>query len=119
MPLRNRYCKCTADIENDMDTSECSCLPEAPLPDTGPLPVDGKSCLGTGGNGTVSPSNAQGLLGSNGVPRGGVESDGWDAPKNVDALRERLRQKDLIRLGARASSVSQHVVFVINALLSI
>lgn len=97
-----------------MKSGECSCIPEAPLPDTSPLPVDGKSSPAR----SNVLSKVRGLLGSGGVPRGGGESDEWDAPKNVDALRERLRQKDLIRLGVRAASVLQDVVFVINVLRS-
>ncbi|CAN0269995.1 unnamed protein product, partial [Ascophyllum nodosum] len=41
-------------------------------------------------------SHIRGLLESDGVTRDGRESEGSDAPKNLDALRKQLRQKDML-----------------------
>lgn len=148
---RNRHCNCGRSGDpggstrgpRSVEQEECSCLPEAPLPDTSPLPVDGVG--GNGGDsrggeadGTVlgpsssypssplSPLEAQGrqrtlaghdrggrLTGSSSdhgavgfAPGGGLSGGGGggdydvgesDAPKSVESLRERLRQKDALR----------------------
>lgn len=70
---------------------KCSCFPEAPLPDTSPLPVDlsGRQIAG-GVESSTPPSAICGTLADPGFH--GV--DGSEAPKDVDALRERLKQKD-------------------------
>lgn len=85
--------------------AECSCLPEASLPDTTPLSADGSSR----GSGREAPSGSE-AHGQRarpvGLSRGGIvaaaglagredyDVEGAEAPKNVEALRERLRLKD-------------------------
>ncbi|CAN0469934.1 unnamed protein product [Ascophyllum nodosum] len=100
-----RHCKCAADRERQSTFCECSCLPGAPLPDISPLRVEGNPCLSPSGirlstsAGTKALSHIRGLLESGGVTRDGGESEGSDAPKNLDALRKQLRQKDMLRSG--------------------
>ncbi|CBN79788.1 conserved unknown protein [Ectocarpus siliculosus] len=126
-----RHCKCggSRGIAGGPSAprDECSCLPQAPLPDTRPLRADG---IGGGsraapdaGGAVESPSTSQGLERSPGDGRSGgggggnllpgtfrggcvasgmgggrvdYDEEGSDAPKNVEALRERLRQKDAL-----------------------
>lgn len=103
--LLRRHCKCAADRERQSTFCECSCLPGAPLPDISPLRVEGNPCLSPSGirlstsAGTKALSHIRGLLESGGVTRDGGESEGSDAPKNLDALRKQLRQKDMLRSG--------------------
>lgn len=95
-------------------SSECSCLPEAPLPDTSPLLVRRRmDRRDTGGD--VAHSNAvangvsmydRGMLGSGRNP-GDADGDGdeKDTPRDVDALRQRLREKDRKRYVQRCARV--------------
>lgn len=101
-----RHCKCDVGVKEDSSVRECSCVPEAPLPSTSPLPVEGYACPchsddtdepSTGvefGDGIGGESRARGLTGSSSV---GEDVEGSDAPKDVGALRERLRQRDVLR----------------------
>ncbi|CAM9979702.1 unnamed protein product, partial [Scytosiphon promiscuus] len=116
-----RHCKCgrggksgnpTANGQRGVE-EECSCLPEAPLPDTSPVPVDGISGGGGDSRGLAADESVAGpSLGSSSLSStpeargrgeaavgGGVDYDvgGSDAPKSVESLRERLRQKDARR----------------------
>lgn len=98
-----RHCKCTADSTGDRRTRECSCLPAAHLPDTSPLRVDGDRCriaggpefLGEMGAEVRPPVGRQSIYG--GDTGGCCDFEGRDAPKDMAALRERLRQKDVLR----------------------
>lgn len=73
-------------------------MPEAPLPDTSPLRVDGISggtASSKGGQTSMGGSSSQPALGLGG-PREDYDAEGSEAPKDVEALRERLRQKDAL-----------------------
>lgn len=115
-----RHCKCGgpgAEETTNARDGECSCLPEASLPDTTPLSADGSSrgSNGSGGAGSgsggdsVGSSEAQGqrsrspagfssggIVAAAGLAGGREDYDvgGVDAPKSLEALREQLRLKD-------------------------
>ncbi|CAM9406644.1 unnamed protein product [Ectocarpus fasciculatus] len=141
---RARHCKCggSGGIAGGPSASrdECSCLPQAPLPDTSPLradgigggshaaadtrgavespptrqgldksPVDGRS--GSGGGGKPLPGTFRGGCVASGMGGGRVDymydEEGSDAPKNVEALRERLRQKDALSAKERNKTAEE------------
>ncbi|CAM9766610.1 unnamed protein product [Ectocarpus sp. 4 AP-2014] len=140
---RARHCKCGGSRSITDGPSaprdECSCLPQAPLPDTRPLradgisggsraaadargvvespstsqglersPVDGR-CGGDGVGGNLLPGTFRGGCVASGMGGGRVDYDeeGSDAPKNVEALRGRLRQKDALSAKERNKTAEE------------
>ncbi|CAM9660885.1 unnamed protein product [Ectocarpus sp. 8 AP-2014] len=138
---RARHCKCggSGGIAGGPSAprDECSCLPQAPLPDTSPLRADGigggSRAAADAGGAVESPSTSQGLERSPGDGRSGggggnllpgtfrggcvasgmgggrvdYDEEGSDAPKNVEALRERLRQKDALSAKERNKTAEE------------
>lgn len=77
---------------------ECSCVPEAPLPDTSPIPEEGKEHQSSTSG--VAQSSSDGgvslLAGIRDSGREGFDGDDSDieTPRDLNALRQRLREKD-------------------------
>eukprot|EP00752_Nemacystus_decipiens_P007478 g6680.t1 len=107
---RAQHCKCGRPGGDGKKSSNprdrgCLCLPEASLPDTTPLSAEGTAGGGGGSVGSVGEAHGQrsrpvglscgGIVAAAGLAgREDYDVEGSNAPKNVEALRERLRLKD-------------------------
>lgn len=78
--------------------ADAGCALESPSTSQGleRSPVDDRSGGGGGGDGKLLPGTFRGVFAVDGG-RADYDEEGSDAPKNVETLRERLRQKDALR----------------------